>query len=58
MEEHETPMLEDLDSGSPHSDVEMEKSKFFSYVLAPKELIKLVEKSLDEPPNKRRCGSC
>ena len=47
-------MREDPDSCSPHSNVEREKTDESSYFLAPKELVELVERSLDEPPTKRR----
>ena len=53
MEEHETPMMEDPDSGSLHSEVQWEKPEEFSNLLAIEEPIELVERSLDEPPAKR-----
>ena len=58
VEEHDTPMMEDPNFGSPHLDVEREKLEENSYLIIPKEPIELVEISLDEPPSKRRSTWC
>ena len=54
MEEHETPMMEDPSSGSPHSDVEREKLEESLDPLDLEEPIEPIEISLDEPRTKRR----
>ena len=54
MEEHDTPVMEDLGSSYPHSYVEREKLEDSSNSLAPKELVEPVKKKLDEYPAKRR----
>ena len=55
---HETPLMEDPVSSSPHLDVEREKLEESLNSLDPKELVKLVEISLDEPLAKRRFLYC
>ena len=58
MEEHETPMMEDLESSSPHSFVESQKPEEFLDSLAPEEPVELVERPLDEHLSKRRSSWC
>ena len=54
MEEHEISMMEDSGSGFPHSYVDMENPKESLDPLDPEETLDLVERSLGEPPTKRR----
>ena len=58
MEEHETPMMENLYFGSPHPDIERENPEESLDSLSPEEPVELFQKSLDEPPAKRRSSCC